>query len=115
MAIQLPRADDGTPIQIQLLRILPKSKEYPRLAVNTVCYMSLISVDTSCDFEDGLCDFVQDESDDMDWNLWSSSTPSLDTGPAFDHTYGNSSGRSIYSWTMLHVGPFLDGKTPNNL
>ncbi|XP_072039248.1 MAM and LDL-receptor class A domain-containing protein 2-like [Amphiura filiformis] len=53
-------------------------------------------LNASSDFEDGLGDFVQDETDDMDWLLWSSSTPTLDTGPSFDHTYGNSSGHYLY-------------------
>ncbi len=54
-----------------------------------------VSVYTWSNFEDGLGGFIQDETDDMDWSLWSSSTPSLDTGPPFDHTYGNSSGTKI--------------------
>ena len=46
-----------------------------------------------CDFESlHVCYFTQDRTDDMDWVLGSGSTPSYETGPSFDHTYGNSSG-----------------------
>ena len=34
-----------------------------------------------CDFEDGLCDMEQ-----VNWRVWSGSTPTKNTGPDYDHT-----------------------------
>ena len=35
----------------------------------------------SCDFESGLCDFVQDSEDNFDWKRTRQATPTSDTGP----------------------------------
>ncbi|XP_033121484.1 enteropeptidase-like [Anneissia japonica] len=46
-----------------------------------------------CDFEDpSICNFVQDTTDDFNWKRRSASTPSANTGPSFDHTYGTCKG-----------------------
>ncbi|KAI4880211.1 hypothetical protein NFI96_003064 [Prochilodus magdalenae] len=47
-----------------------------------------------CDFEDGLCSWNQVLTDVFDWTRQSGSTPTLMTGPSFDHTTG--SGHYIY-------------------
>ncbi|NWX85500.1 MALR1 protein, partial [Nothoprocta ornata] len=49
-----------------------------------------------CNFEFDLCDWKQDENDDFDWNLRTSSTPRLGTGPAADHTLQEPSGHYIF-------------------
>ncbi|XP_027743387.1 MAM and LDL-receptor class A domain-containing protein 1, partial [Empidonax traillii] len=49
-----------------------------------------------CDFEFDLCGWKQDENDDFDWNLRTSSTPKLGTGPATDHTLQEPSGHYIF-------------------
>ncbi|XP_052090794.1 MAM and LDL-receptor class A domain-containing protein 1-like [Mytilus californianus] len=50
-----------------------------------------------CDFENGLCDWTQDENNDTDnWIVYSGHTPSTRTGPDVDHTYGNSTGHYLY-------------------
>ncbi|NWJ02718.1 MALR1 protein, partial [Crypturellus undulatus] len=49
-----------------------------------------------CNFEFDLCDWKQDENDDFDWNLRTSSIPRLGTGPAADHTLQEPSGHYIF-------------------
>lgn len=34
------------------------------------------------------------KDDDFDWTRQKGSTPSINTGPSFDHTYGTTSGES---------------------
>ncbi|KAL9986065.1 hypothetical protein ACROYT_G000134 [Oculina patagonica] len=49
-------------------------------------------VKTSCDFDQGLCfGWRQSNSDDFDWTWHTRSTPSLNTGPDYDHTSGSGS------------------------
>uniref|UniRef100_A0A8B9QLT2 MAM domain-containing protein n=1 Tax=Apteryx owenii TaxID=8824 RepID=A0A8B9QLT2_APTOW len=60
-----------------------------------------------CDFEFDLCDWKQDENDDFDWNLRTSSTPKMGTGPAADHTLQKSSGHYIF---MKSSFPQLPGQ-----
>ena len=45
-------------------------------------------VNASCDFERGLGDFIQDNTDDLNWYLQRYNTPSYSTGPTYDHTLG---------------------------
>lgn len=55
------------------------------------------SVKTSCNYEDGICGWTQDNGDDFDWEIHSEETPTRSTGPFNDHTYGNASeGHYIY-------------------
>ncbi|XP_013804776.1 MAM and LDL-receptor class A domain-containing protein 1 [Apteryx mantelli] len=60
-----------------------------------------------CDFEFDLCDWKQDENDDFDWNLRTSSTPKMGTGPAADHTLQEPSGHYIF---MKSSFPQLPGQ-----
>jgi len=48
----------------------------------------------NCNFENGLCNLVQDSHDNLDWTLRTGSTPTSSTGPRADHT--NSAGKYIY-------------------
>ncbi|NXW93624.1 MALR1 protein, partial [Alopecoenas beccarii] len=48
-----------------------------------------------CNFEFDLCGWKQDENDDFDWNLRTSTTK-LGTGPATDHTLQEPSGHYIF-------------------
>ncbi|XP_061173555.1 MAM and LDL-receptor class A domain-containing protein 2-like [Saccostrea echinata] len=50
----------------------------------------------TCDFEDGMCGYTQDVSDQFDWTLHSSRTVSTSTGPVSDHTYGTAQGHYVY-------------------
>uniref|UniRef100_A0A663LWY4 MAM and LDL receptor class A domain containing 1 n=1 Tax=Athene cunicularia TaxID=194338 RepID=A0A663LWY4_ATHCN len=49
-----------------------------------------------CNFEFDLCGWKQDENDDFDWNLRTSSTTKMGTGPATDHTLQEPSGHYIF-------------------
>ena len=46
----------------------------------------LISGRHDCDFTDGTCGWQQSSFDDFDWTRKSEGTPSLNTGPDWDHT-----------------------------
>ncbi|KAM8967148.1 MAM and LDL-receptor class A domain-containing protein 1 [Pelodytes ibericus] len=52
--------------------------------------------DLQCSFENGLCNWAQDFEDDFDWTITQGSTPTLDTGPMKDHTFGTSKGHYVY-------------------
>ncbi|XP_041467523.1 MAM and LDL-receptor class A domain-containing protein 1-like [Lytechinus variegatus] len=62
-----------------------------------------------CDFEDPfLCGYSQDSiDDDIDWMYWQGSTPTPNTGPSFDVTYGTQAGKSfIFFKLATTVFPF---------
>ena len=46
----------------------------------------------SCTFEGGLCGLTNSLDDKFDWTRFRGQTPSANTGPGIDHTYGNSTG-----------------------
>ncbi|NXR03956.1 MALR1 protein, partial [Sagittarius serpentarius] len=49
-----------------------------------------------CNFEFDLCEWKQDKNDDFDWNLRTSSTTKMSTGPATDHTLQEPCGHYIF-------------------
>ncbi|NWS67720.1 MALR1 protein, partial [Crotophaga sulcirostris] len=49
-----------------------------------------------CNFEFDLCGWKQDENDDFDWNLRTSSTTKMSFGPATDHTLQEPYGHYIF-------------------
>ncbi|KAF4800644.1 MAM and LDL receptor class A domain containing 1 [Turdus rufiventris] len=49
-----------------------------------------------CNFEFDLCGWKQDENDDFNWHIRTSSTAKLGTGPATDHTLQEPSGHYIF-------------------
>ncbi|NXH22645.1 MALR1 protein, partial [Bucco capensis] len=49
-----------------------------------------------CSFEFDLCGWQQDEEDDFDWNLRTSSTTLVGPGPAADHTLQEPSGHYLF-------------------
>ena len=49
---------------------------------------SLCAKRTLCDFEKGICDWTQEQSDQFDWKRFRGRTPSDMTGPMRDHTTG---------------------------
>lgn len=65
------------------------------LKTNLFICLSGISIG-HCNFEFDLCGWKQDESDDFDWNLRTSSTTKMGTGPATDHTLQEPSGHYIF-------------------
>uniref|UniRef100_A0A2C9LR76 MAM domain-containing protein n=1 Tax=Biomphalaria glabrata TaxID=6526 RepID=A0A2C9LR76_BIOGL len=44
-----------------------------------------------CDFEDGLCGWSHDITDDFNWVINQGETPTANTGPEADHTKNDSS------------------------
>lgn len=50
----------------------------------------------SCTFEDGFCYWIQDLDDDLDWERYQGPTFPFLSGPDFDHTFGNESGKVTY-------------------
>ena len=49
-----------------------------------------------CNFEGGICNWIQDDRDNFDWTYKQGATATANTGPSLDHTYGNSSGHYLY-------------------
>ena len=45
-----------------------------------------------CDFENGMCGYVQERSDNFDWNRRRGPTSSTYTGPSIDNTLKNTLG-----------------------
>ena len=39
-----------------------------------------------CNFESGICSWKHDTTGNMQWTRWQHGTPSLLTGPKYDHT-----------------------------
>ncbi|XP_071591185.1 MAM and LDL-receptor class A domain-containing protein 1 isoform X2 [Heliangelus exortis] len=58
----------------------------------TICSTSI----GHCNFEFDLCGWKQDENDDFDWNLRTSTTTKMGTGPSTDHTLQEPSGHYIF-------------------
>ncbi|XP_060893496.1 MAM domain-containing protein 2a isoform X1 [Labrus mixtus] len=53
------------------------------------CHVTTGPLPTQCDFEDGVCGFIQDKSEDKaDWLRVRGHTPTSYTGPKGDHTTG---------------------------
>ncbi|XP_072266263.1 IgGFc-binding protein-like [Pyxicephalus adspersus] len=51
---------------------------------NTVCQKCRFE----CSFDVDLCNWKQSATDPIDWTRWTGSTPSIFTGPSYDHTTG---------------------------
>ena len=59
--------------------------------------MHFLAVD--CDFEVDMCNWINVPGYKA-WRRWRGSTPSSNTGPTVDHTYGNRNG-NIISYLIL--------------
>ena len=56
----------------------------------------------SCDFETGLCSFMNEpKKDDFDWERNKGHTSSIQTGPSVDHTLGTASGNFFFFFIKL--------------
>ena len=51
-----------------------------------VCIVLTLILVSSCDFDESMCGFVQDQNDVFDWRRQKGSTGSSNTGPSADHT-----------------------------
>ena len=56
-------------------------------------FIFLFNLEIICNFDVSLCGFVQSDNDKFDWTRHKGSTSSHDTGPSFDHTTGNVTGK----------------------
>ncbi|XP_033638977.1 MAM and LDL-receptor class A domain-containing protein 1-like [Asterias rubens] len=88
-----------------------ETKQYQVLLEGTAgpSYMGDISIDDIkfhtgicppgelCDFENGMCGYTQDKTEQFDWKLHKGHTPSYGTGPSHDHTYQTSAGHYMYA------------------
>ena len=65
-----------------------------------------------CDFENGTsCGWSNDDDNDYNWKIGQGPTPTVDTGPAADHTTGTSIGEiknsfNIWAWNLQFFGKF---------
>ncbi|XP_071503080.1 MAM and LDL-receptor class A domain-containing protein 1-like [Diadema antillarum] len=65
------------------------------MATNLLALLLLLTVshcwssNVDCDFESGLCGWLQLTDDDFNWTRENGGTPSSNTGPSGDHTTGN--------------------------
>ena len=77
--------------------------------VAAISYRSEALADSTCTFENGLCQGWSLHLGAANWTLRSGSTPSSDTGPEGDHTTGNGVYAYLESSTPNYpkVGPFL--------
>ncbi|CAH1780436.1 unnamed protein product [Owenia fusiformis] len=66
----------------------------------------------SCDFDSGICDFLNDESGDLNWTRNSGSTASFSTGPSRDHTSRSGSYVYLESSTPAKKGDKARFRTP---
>ncbi|XP_022096406.1 MAM and LDL-receptor class A domain-containing protein 1-like [Acanthaster planci] len=56
----------------------------------------------SCDFEDGLCSWMNGDGDNFDWSRTNGQTPSSTTGPKFDHTTMTPAGFYLFIEASYH-------------
>ena len=56
-------------------------------------FIFLFNLEIICNFDVSLCGFVQGKDDIFNWTRHKGSTPSDETGPSFDHTTGNMTGK----------------------
>lgn len=64
------------------------------LLCDTLIYVSgIFHADASCDFDQDLCGWQNDNFDDFDWSRMKGSTATPNTGPRADHT--SSTGGSL--------------------
>ncbi|GFN85250.1 MAM and LDL-receptor class a domain-containing protein 2-like [Plakobranchus ocellatus] len=54
-----------------------------------------------CDFEEGLCGYTQENTDDFDWTRTSRATSSVNTGPTNDHSLRTAQGYYLYMEASL--------------
>lgn len=70
--------------QYQAMRLYRCNGETTRKA--EVYNRYVVKGDDVCDFENGMCHYTQDATDDFDWRRRYGGTPSGNTGPEADHT-----------------------------
>ncbi|XP_070566390.1 MAM and LDL-receptor class A domain-containing protein 1-like [Ptychodera flava] len=79
---------------VQPIDAVPTS--VPTVPPTTTAASTAAPLPFDCDFETDTCGWSQGSGDDFDWTRSSGSTSSLNTGPSFDHTKGDSTGFYMY-------------------
>ena len=59
-------------------------------------YFYIADSDIDCSFEEGLCGYIQDTDDHFDWIIEQGSTPTIGTGPQYDHALSVSGMISLF-------------------
>lgn len=71
-----------------------------------ICLFSILG---ECDFEKGYCSWTNvhnGKGDDFDWTIWHGTTPSVNTGPTYDHTLRNARGNLIGFYRSCFIAFF---------
>lgn len=63
---------------------------------------SIFISDGLCDFEEGSCDWAQDDNDDRDWVRGSGSAPVTKFQPSFDRTTNTDNGHYFFMNSSSH-------------
>lgn len=72
---------------------------FPALLLLLCCYVA----NGHCTFENGMCDWMQDTTDDFNWRSKTGGTTTALTGPKFDHTVGSIKGDHIGNIFLYHI------------
>jgi hypothetical protein len=90
--------NDSLPALINIVNSTPVTLPYEENFESfTQCNTSSDCEATICPLGNDLTNVTNGDGDDIDWRVNSGSTPSATTGPTFDHTTGNSSGKYVYT------------------
>ncbi|KAI0237715.1 hypothetical protein LSAT2_011692 [Lamellibrachia satsuma] len=57
--------------------------------------------ESACDFEQDMCGWTNSNQDQFDWIAGSDETPTVFTGPSWDHTYGDGLKQGFYLYTEM--------------
>ena len=102
--VYLGRATNGTGAGSRLeFRVMPALSQLANntadIAIDDIlfrnCNPRQFPPDVSCNFDNGLCSWVQSQNDQFDWSLSNSTTGTRGTGPSSDHTRP---GRGSYAY-----------------
>ena len=66
--------------------VLEKKKKKKKLFLTKIQSSFTGATAQNCNFETGLCNYKQDQSDKFDWRWFHGRTRSRGTGPTSDHT-----------------------------
>ncbi|HQV00619.1 MAG TPA: S8 family serine peptidase, partial [Bacteroidia bacterium] len=90
--------NDTLPANITIINSTPVTLPYvENFESFSQCNTSSDCEATICPLGNDLTNVTNGGGDDIDWRVNSGSTPSSTTGPSFDHTTGNSSGKYVYT------------------
>lgn len=65
----------------------------------------------SCDFERGMCNWIVDSTAAARFSRWRGETPSRNTGPRYDHTKKDSTGKMLFHSSVNRAGRYFLNST----